>query len=64
MGGGNWGTLRIRREDWGTLGKIRGITTPLKNPINLGKIPDIFYKWIGSPLTQNHDPNPLGDFFW
>ena len=27
-GGGNWGTLRIPREDWGTLGKIRGITTP------------------------------------
>ena len=26
---GNWGTLRIPREDWGTLGKIRGITTPL-----------------------------------
>ena len=24
----NWGTLRIPREDWGTLGKIRGITTP------------------------------------
>ena len=23
----NWGTLRISREDWGTLGKIRGITT-------------------------------------
>ena len=22
-------------EDWGTLGKIRVITTPLKNPINL-----------------------------
>ena len=22
-GGGNWGTLRIPREDWGTLGKIR-----------------------------------------
>ena len=22
-GGGNWGTLRIRREDWGTLGNIR-----------------------------------------
>ena len=20
-GGGNWGTLRIPREDWGTLGK-------------------------------------------
>ena len=31
-GGGNWGTVRIPREDWGTLGKIRGITTPLKNP--------------------------------
>ena len=33
-GRGNWGTLRIPREDWGTLGKISGITTPLKNPIN------------------------------
>ena len=22
-GGGNWGTLRICREDWGTLGNIR-----------------------------------------
>ena len=22
-GGGNWGTLRIPREDWGTLGNIR-----------------------------------------
>ena len=29
-GGGNWGTLRIPREDWGTLGKIR---EPLNNPI-------------------------------
>ena len=27
-GGGNWGTLRIPREDWGTLGKIREIITP------------------------------------
>ena len=31
-GGGNWGTLRIPREDWGTeqgtLGKITGITPP------------------------------------
>ena len=27
-GGGNWVTLGIPREDWGTLGKIRGITTP------------------------------------
>ena len=25
-GGGNWGTLRISRENWGTLGNIRGIT--------------------------------------
>ena len=24
----NWGTVRIPKEDWGTLGKIRGITTP------------------------------------
>ena len=22
-GGGNWGTLRIPRKDWGTLGNIR-----------------------------------------
>ncbi len=36
-GGGNWGTLRIPREDWGTLGNIRGITTPPKqNPIISG----------------------------
>ena len=27
-GGGNWGTLRIPRESWGTLGRIRRITTP------------------------------------
>ena len=27
-GGVNSGTLRIPREDWGTLGKIRGIATP------------------------------------
>ena len=27
-GGCNWGILRIPREDRGTLGKIRGITTP------------------------------------
>ena len=26
--GGNWGTLKIPREDWGILGKVRGITTP------------------------------------
>ena len=26
-------TLRISREDWGTLGKIREITSPAKNPI-------------------------------
>ncbi len=33
LGGFSWANLRIRREDWGTLGKIRGITTPpAKNP--------------------------------
>ena len=35
-GGGNWGTLRIPREDWGTLGKIREPppwNPPLSNPI-------------------------------
>ena len=34
-GGGNWGSLRIPREDWGTLGNIREgeSPTPLKNPI-------------------------------
>ena len=30
-GGGNWGTLRIAREDWGTLGNIRE-TPPLGPP--------------------------------
>ena len=33
--GGVNGALRIPREDWGTLGNIRGITAPLKNPINI-----------------------------
>ena len=36
-GGKNWGTLRIPRQDWGTLGKIREPpplgTPPLNNPI-------------------------------
>ena len=36
--GGNWGNFKDSgREDWGTLVKMRGITTsPLKNPIALG----------------------------
>ncbi len=50
-GVGNWGTLRIpfgKIGDWGTLGKIRGITTsPLKNPIRYGQqqipIPFIYH---------------------
>ena len=38
-GGGNWGTLRIPRENWGTLRKIRGITTPPgQNPIINGTL--------------------------
>ena len=32
-GRGNWGTLRIPREDWGTLGNIREPPPPLNNPI-------------------------------
>ena len=35
-GGGSWGSLRIPREDWGTLGKIRDPppwNPPLNNPI-------------------------------
>ena len=41
QGRGNWGTLRIPREDWGTLGKIRGITTPppLRNLLNMDAVP-------------------------
>ena len=48
FGGVPGGTLRIptSREDWGTLGKIRGITTrdwTLKNPIKL--VGDQVSKW-------------------
>ncbi len=44
-GGGNWGTLRIPREDRGTLGKIRGITTPpLESYYTLSPI--IMVQWI------------------
>ena len=33
-GGGNVGNPKNSyREDWGTFGMIRGITTPVKNPI-------------------------------
>ena len=39
-GGGNWGTSRIPREDWGTLGTFgedKGHHhPPPKNPMNLG----------------------------
>ena len=45
-GGGSWGTLRIPRKDWGSLGKIRGITTPpLDNPIKNGAV----------TTPENHD---------
>ena len=37
--GGVWGTLRIPREDWGTLGKIRGITTVVSEEIFWDGIP-------------------------
>ena len=44
-GGGNWGTLRIPKEDWGTLGKIREPpplgTPPLNNPIITGRGPTV-----------------------
>ena len=36
-GRGNWGTLRIPREDWGTLGNIReyqGTPSPWDPPLN------------------------------
>ena len=43
--GGNWGTLRIPREDWGTLGKIREPpplgTPPLNNPSNINGGPKL-----------------------
>ena len=49
-GGGNWGTLRIPREDWGTLGNIRNdyvgeSPPPLKNPIIVGLRPDGLDSW-------------------
>ncbi len=47
-GGGNWGTLRIPRQDWWTLGNIRGITTPLKNHITL--VNDHTADWNDIPI--------------
>ena len=44
--GGSRGTRRIPRKDWGTLGKIRGITTPpINNPITLGTSCFPLEKW-------------------
>ena len=45
-GGGNWGTLRIPREDWGTLGKTREpppLGTPLNNPIILRYVKSVIF---------------------
>ena len=45
-GGCNRGTLKIPREDWGTLGKIRGITTPpLRIRLNMMELIDRFSKF-------------------
>ena len=49
-GGGNWGTLRIPREDWGTLGKIR--EPPPLGPPPLNN-PRIFSQFQGDWLTFN-----------
>ena len=48
--GGNWGTLRIPREDWGTLGKIR--EPPRPNGIVKVDLLKALRKWhqqTGSP---------------
>ena len=45
--GSNWGTLRIPREDWGTLGNIREtppLEPPLNNPIIKTKNPYDFFR--------------------
>ena len=53
-GWGNWRTLRIPREDWGTLGKIRGITTPGPLRILLSKGPKCqrFHQQISQPYES------------
>ena len=52
-GGGNWGTLRIPREDWGTLGKIREPpplgTPPLNNPTIFDTNFQLISEFPGSP---------------
>ena len=45
-GGGNWGTLRIPREDWGTLGKIRESPPRVKNSIRRWSTFRIFEEYI------------------
>ena len=40
-------------KDWGTLGKIRGITTPLKNSIIIAPVLSLSMKGqLGVPLTM------------
>ena len=51
------GTRRIPREDWGTLGKIRGITTPhlknriIKRVLPLPKNPQVSSNGFGCSFT-------------
>ena len=47
--GGSWGTQRIPRKDWGTLGKIRGSTTPPLRILSCKVLfvsPAIFYRYF------------------
>ena len=60
-GGGIWGTLRIPREDWGILGNIRRITTPLKNPITCLSF------WAAVGIQERHCGSghfPTRDWGW
>ena len=55
-GGGNWGTLRIPRQDWGILGNLRESPHALENPIErAGKnipLPISPTEWVSPGLQQ------------
>ena len=58
MEGGSWGTLRIR-DDWGTLGKIRGITTPPScNQLPRHQLPDDARRLAFAPVQSSEPFRP------
>ena len=57
--GGNWGTLRIPKEDWGALGNIRK-----KYEVKLFSVKSCMLNPAGGWDLKNKNRNPIGFWDW